>query len=643
VKKRNARQVTAITAIAAMLCVMAAAAPQQAPQSAASQIAGPAPSGSQKKSEGVSNRDRRHAAKLFLEATKLFDKEQFLPAMHDYEQATALDPENADYATAAQVARSHAVTALIQSAAKARLQENAQAARGALQQAAELDPKNPELAEHLQELAGDVGVDRQKSIYEDAAKNLAAAPVLAPVEGLHSFHAHADARQVIQSVFQAYGVESTVDQSVSAKPVRLDLDDVSFKQAIHALSLVTDTFWVPLDEHRALVAKDTRLNREQFLRQELETVYLPGLTSAEMTEVDNLAKNVFGAQHAALEPTAGTLTLRAPTQTLDAFNATLRDLLDGRSQVLLEVKMMQLAHSNVRNTGAQLPQQITAFNVYAEEQSILNSNQALVQQIISSGLAAPGDTLAILGILLASGQVSSSLFSNGIALFGGGLTQSALSPGPAKLNLNLNSSDSRALDEIQLRLGDGEEGTVRSGTRYPILTSTYSNLGTNGVNIPGLTSAGSSSSLSSLLSSLQGPTSEIPQVQYQDLGLTLKATPKVMRSGDVALTLDMKLTSLAGQEVSNIPVLDNRSFSGVVTLKAGSAVVVAGEVDKSESRALSGTPGLSEIPGLNNLTDKDTQTDYATLLIIMTPHVIRGSQASGHSRMFRIARGLQGQ
>jgi type II secretory pathway component GspD/PulD (secretin) len=362
-----------------------------------------------------------------------------------------------------------------------------------------------------------------------------------------------------------------------------------------------------------------------------------------MTEVDNLAKNVFGAQHAALELTSGTLTLRAPTQTLDAFNATLRDLLDGRSQVLLEVKMIQLAHSNVRNTGAQLPQQITAFNVYAEEQSILNANQALVQQIISSGLAAPGDTLAILGILLASGQVSSSLFSNGIALFGGGITQSALSPGPAKLNLNLNSSDSRALDEIQLRLGDGEEGTVRSGTRYPILTSTYSNLGTSGVNIPGLTSPGSSSSLSSLLSSLQGTASEIPQVQYQDLGLTLKATPKVMRSGDVALTLDMKLTALTGQQVSNIPVLDNRSFSGVVTLKAGSAVVVAGELDKSESRALSGTPGLSEIPGLNNLTDKDTQTDYATLLIVMTPHVIRGSQASGHSPMYRIARGLQGQ
>ena len=99
-----------------------------------------------------------------------------------------------------------------------------------------------------------------------------------------------------------------------------------------------------------------------------------------------------------------------------------------------------------------------------------------MQQIISSGLAAPGDTLAILGILLASGQVSSSVFSNGIALFGGGLTQSALAPGGATLNLNLNSSDSRELDQIQLRLGDGEAGTLKEGERYPIQTSSFSSL-----------------------------------------------------------------------------------------------------------------------------------------------------------------------
>jgi type II secretory pathway component GspD/PulD (secretin) len=373
----------------------------------------------------------------------------------------------------------------------------------------------------------------------------------------------------------------------------------------------------------------------------METVYLSGLTPTEMTDVGTLAKNVFDSPRAVVSPSAGTLTLRAPVRNLDAFNATLKDLLAGRSQVLLDVRLIQLAHSNQRDTGVQLPQQITAFNVYAEEQAILNANQALVQQIISSGLAAPGDTLAILGILLASGQVSNSIFTSGIALFGGGLTLSGVSPGPTTLNLNLNSSDSRELDQVEIRVEDGDDGTLKLGTRYPILTSSYSNQGASGINIPGLTSAGTSGSLSSLLSSLQGAATQIPQVQYQDLGLTLKATPKVMRDGDVALTLDLKITALAGSSVDGLPVLNNRSYSGVATVKAGAGVVLASEVSRTESQALSGTPGISEIPGMSSLTGNNTQKDYATLLIMITPRVIRGPQSSGSSPMFRIEKTSQ--
>ena len=59
-------------------------------------------------------------------------------------------------------------------------------------------------------------------------------------------------------------------------------------------------------------------------------------------------------------------------------------------------------------------------------------------------------------------------------------------------------------------------------------------------------------------------------------------------------------------------------------------------MDKSQSMAISGTPGLSEIPGLNNVTDKDLQKNYATLVIVMTPHVIRGTQAAGHTPMMRV-------
>jgi Flp pilus assembly secretin CpaC len=192
---------------------------------------------------------------------------------------------------------------------------------------------------------------------------------------------------------------------------------------------------------------------------------------------------------------------------------------------------------------------------------------------------------------------------------------------------------------MQLRLGDGEEGTVRTGMRYPIMTASFSSLGSSNLNIPGLTSAGSSSSLASLLSSFGGSAPNIPQVQYQDLGLTLKATPKVMRSGEVALTVDLKITALAGPSLNGVPVLNNRAYSAVVTLKEGAGVVVVSELSKQETRALSGTPGLSEIPGLNDISSVDAQKDYATLLIIITPRVIRGAQAAGHSPMMRVDRG----
>ena len=582
--------------------------------------------------------DRRRAAKLYLASAKLYMAEKFEEAMRGYEEAARVDPSNDNYLLAAGVARSHAVTALIQAAAKDRLRGDAGAALAALDHALELDPKSAQASEHLHELGDDALMGQTVPPYEHAASTAGEPVPLSPTLGTHSFHLRTDQRQVIQLVFKAYGLEATLDESVHAGQVRLDMDDASFQQATRAVGLLTNSFYVPLDARHVVVAKDTRENRAQFLREEFETVYLPGLSPTELTDVGKMAKDLFDAQQAVTEPAAGTITLRAPERTLKAFNATMRDLLDGRNQVMLDVRLIQIAHTAERNTGAHLPQQITAFNAYSEEQSILNANQSLVQQIISSGLAAPGDTLAILGILLASGQVSSSPFSNGVALFGGGLTLSGLSPGPTTANLNLNSSDSRELDQIQIHLGDGEAGTVRTGTRYPIQTSSFSSLSASLPNIPGLTGAGSSSSLSSLLSSLGGIVPSVPQVEYQDLGLTLKATPKVMRGGDVALTLDLKIVALAGSSINGNPVLNNRAYSGVVTLQEGEGVVVLSDLDKQESRAISGTPGISEIPGLNSLTGKDTQKSYATLLIVMTPHVIRGTQAAGHSPMMRVER-----
>jgi Flp pilus assembly secretin CpaC len=585
------------------------------------------------------SRDRRRAANLYLAASKLFLDRKFEEAMQGFEQAAALDPTNADYRLAAGVARSHAVTALIQDAAKDRLLANEAASRTALERARALDPTNIEISQHLDELADDTVRGQSQPFYAQNQGGLAGPVQLEPRPDVRSFHLRQDRKQIISQVFKAYGVTAMFDASVHPTFMRFDGDDMSFEQAARLLGLAMGTFFVPVDAHRVLVAENTPTNRNQFLREDTETVYLNGLSDDELNDVLSVAKNIFAVTHATLSLTSRAITLRAPERTLEAFNTTLQSLLDGRSQVLLDVRLIQVAHTGERNTGVQLPQTMTAFNVYAEEQSLLNQNASLVQQIISSGLASANDPLAILGILIASGQVSSSLLSSGFATFGGGITQSALSMGTVTLNLNVNSSDSRELDQIQLRLEDGEKGTLKLGEKYPIQTSSFSSLSPNLGSLAGLTSAGNSSSLSSLLSSLSSSVPNVPMVQYEDLGLTLAVTPKALRDDNVALTIEMKLDALSGTSIDGNPILDNRAYSGVVTLKEGEATVVATELDKSQSQAISGTPGLSEIPGLNNVTDKDLQTNYATLVIVMTPHVVRGPQAAGHTAMMRVDKG----
>jgi general secretion pathway protein D len=575
--------------------------------------------------------EARRAAKLYLTAAKLYEEERFESALKQYQQAAELDPANNDYAAAVEVARNHAVIALIQSAAKARAQSNTAAARAALAHALELDPKNADVAEHLRQLADDTLADAAPERATRPGIALASPIELEPKAGTQSFHLHSSPQQLIQQVYKAYGITATVDTSVTGAIARFDIDDASFEEATRALSLVTQSFEVPIDPHRVLVARDTPPMRAQFERHAVETVSLVGLQQNEMNDIQSVSKNIFEIPRMNLNTGASTLTLQGPTSVLRAFNNTWSGLSEGRPEVVIDVRVVQIANTTMRNTGIQTPQQMGVFNVLAEANSILNANQALVQQIISSGLAGPNDIATILAILIASGQVSSPLFSNGFAIFGGNCTlQSgtcsptafALEPGTTTFNLNVNSSETRVLDNYQFRLMDGEEGTLKSGERYPITTSSYSSLLGNGVNIPGLNLPGTSGSLSGILSQLSA-TPSIPQIQYEDLGLTLKTTPHVLRSGDVALSVDLKIVSLAGGSLNGIPVLNNEAYTAIATLRAGEAAVVASEEDSSEVRAVSGMPGLSEIPGLNNITDNNVQKSSATLLIVLTPRVVR--------------------
>jgi type II secretory pathway component GspD/PulD (secretin) len=398
------------------------------------------------------------------------------------------------------------------------------------------------------------------------------------------------------------------------------------------MMLATDTFAVPLDPHRVLVALDTKANRTAYERLAQETVYLPGLTSTEMSDVSNIAKTIFEAQQTSVDEGAHTVVVRAPASKLKPLNLMLTDLLAGRSEVLLDVHVYEVTRTRDVTEGAELPSSSNIFNVTSEVDSLIAANPSLVQQIISSGLVTPGNLEELAAALVLSGQAGSTLLSQPFAYFGGGITTTGITLGQSAANASLDITDTRMLDQVQLRLLDQEEGTVKVGERYPIVTSSYSNLATSSTSIAGISTAGLSSTLASLgvsLSSLQASAAAtVPQVQYQDLGLTLHATSRVQQEQDVSLKVDLQLSSLNGASLNGNPVLNNRQYQSIITLKPGEKALVVSSLNTQESAALLGLPFLSEIPGFRLGTNETIMKTRTSLVIAITPRVVRMSHRS---------------
>lgn len=583
------------------------------------------PAKTQAVNDTASHRDRNQAEKIYLAGAKALEHDDLRTAEKDFERAAALDPGNRNYSISAEIGRQHLATQLIQEADKAKLLGHKDQWRAKIRQAYLLDPRNPMIAQHIDELADEALAATKQ---ERPEENIDSAPIsLDPTAVKTSFHLHASAPQLIRQVLAAYGIAPTVDSSVTKETVRFDVDKMGFAQAAQMLRLATGTFFVPLDPKRVLVAKDTKENRTKYERQIMETVYLPGLTPTEMSDMGNIARNVFEAQQTTVQAEHHTMTVRAPQSRLHALNTSLTEMLDGHSQVLLNVRVYEIDKSRTRNIGIQLPQQTTVFNVPTELNSVLKNNQAIVQQIISSGLAAPGDYAAILGILIASGQLSNTILTQPFALFGGGLTLSGLVLGQMSGNLALNSSETRSIDQVQLRALDKQEATFRSGTRYPIITSSYSSLTPTSLSIPGISSPGLSSTLANLgvnLSALTSAAGEtIPQVRYEDLGLTLTVTPNIQLNRDVDLKMNMKVESLTGQSLNGNPVLSSRQYSSIISLHPGASALLVSSLSKQQSAAVSGLPGLSELPGFQSTTNKQARYDTTNLVIVITPHIVR--------------------
>lgn len=606
------------------------------------------PTSASAKRPPISESQARQADDAYLEGAKEIEHNNLVAAERSFAKAVELNPGKQEYVLSLAVTREHRLTELVQSAAKARLMGDDKRADDLLAQAKAIDPENSIVTQHL-------GVDASPRPKIVEAESLAGrkpgdsfgGPIeFEPTPGTKSFHLRGNSQDVIRSIYSTFGITTTFDDSVTGgSQIKFDLDDVDFATATRVLRDVAHVFAVAVQPKSALVAKDTAENRERLTPQVEETIYLPGVSSDEMKELADVARNIFELKQVTASPTGGNILVRGDEGTIRLLNATYADMVDGGSDVLLDIHLYEIDKTHIVNIGAQLPNSAGVFAAASELQSVLNSNQSLINQAVASGIIKLTGNPSVdipneLGVLYAAGQLSSiSQLTGLLGLFGkyAGFPLAGLFlSGGSTFNLALNESDARTLDDVQVRASDNQSVTFRSGTRYPITTSTYSTGVSSSLasSVAGVSVGGTS--LSNLLNQYLGTSSvTIPQIQYEDLGITVKAKSRILRTGDVHLELDMKIEALGGGSNDGIPILNNRSLTSTITVPAGQTALLASELTRDEARSIDGLPGLSELPGFQG-TDKDADIASDELLITITPHIVRAGSMRVASRRLAV-------
>src|SRR5258708_4579286 len=122
------------------------------------------------------------------------------------------------------------------------------------------------------------------------------------------------------------------------------------------------------------------------------------------------------------------------------------------------------------------------------------------------------------------------------------------------------------------------------------------------------------------------------QFQYLDVGVNIDITPHVHAGREITLKITMDISSVTGQSsIGGIsqPIIGQRKIEQEIRLKDGEANILGGMLEDQRTKALSGIPGLAQIPILKYLFGQTTQDhSESEIVFAIVPHIIRGTDVN---------------
>jgi general secretion pathway protein D len=392
-----------------------------------------------------------------------------------------------------------------------------------------------------------------------------------------------DFKKLFQEVAHAYGLECIFDSDYQSGPAfRFRLQLVDYRDALHGLEAATGSFIVPITGKVFLVVKDTPQKRTEVEPTATIAVKIPEVvTEAELNEVVRDVQQAMAIEKVTIDAPAFTVVMRDRVSKVVCARALLEELTHPRAQVVLEMQLLEVSRNDMITYGLQFP------NMFS-----LSALTTIHGNIPS----------------LASGLEGLLTFGGGKSLIGIGITTPSMVA-------QMSASTGKLLLALQLRAMSGQKATFKAGERYPIITGGYGTA-TSAVGTGGITPA--------------------PMFSFQDLGLTLVATPVVHDAGNLSLDIDAEFKVLTGESINGLPVISNREVKNVTRLKFGEWALIAGLLTTNEAHTIAGLAGLSRIPYLGPLTsthERDRSNDQVLLLLRPTLETMPASESG--ARFFR--------
>jgi general secretion pathway protein D len=538
-------------------------------------------------------------AKTIWEKGQDAEARQNYEAAYDfYRQAYELKPKDLRYRASFERTRFKAAASIVHRGQGLRDEGKLQEALAEFQKAAQIDPSlfiaQQELKRTLQMINDARNPPPQAagppSGLERKIREAGGPVELAPISNVPiTVKLTEDSKVIYQTVGQLAGINVLFDPDYTSRRIKVELNGVTLEEALQITALESKTFWRPVTGNTIFVAQDNPAKRKELEQSVLKTFYLQNLSQpTELQDVVNAIRAVLDVQRVQQLLSQNALVVRGTPDQIALAEKLVEDLDKARPEVIIDIAVMQVSKDKSRTLGFSPPTSATVA---------LQSNINTTSTTSTTTTGTPTTSSSSGGLELNTlGNLNATDFQVTIP--------------SANLSAVMGDSDTKLIQNPQIRALDGQKASLKIGDRVPVATGSFQP-GIGGVGINPLVNT---------------------QFQYLDVGVNIDITPHVHAGREVTLKITMDISSVTGQSsIGGIsqPIIGQRKIEQEIRLKDGEANILGGMMEDQQTKSLSGIPGLAQIPILKYLFGQ-TQQDHAESEIVfaIVPHIIRGTDVN---------------